>query len=157
MNTFITTGLCHGVLDWKFGNCRKICVWIVMVNYGRWWAQHTRAGVNFRWRQRGSDLQNQRVWILDVWDAAMVWRDANCIWGTDRRVATVLLWKRCWSIYATTQAILEHFSYVTWITTFRLRQVVPVIKPRINYKHITDTIILPTYLPTWSRHILQSY
>lgn len=129
MNTVITTGLCHGVPSWKFGNCGKICVRIVMVNYGGWWAHHTWVGENFRWREWGGDLQNQRIRALDVRDAAMAWRNANCVWGTDRRVAMVLLRKRCRCPYATTQAILEHFSHVTWITTFWLRQVVPVIKP----------------------------
>jgi len=36
MDTITTAGLCHGVLSWKFGNCGKIGVRIVMVNYGGW-------------------------------------------------------------------------------------------------------------------------
>jgi len=129
MNTITTTSLCHGVASWKFGDCGKICVRIVMVNYSGWWAQHTWVGENFRWREWGGDLQNQGIGTFDVRDAAMARRNANCVWGTDRRVATVLLGNRRWCPHVTTQAILEHFSYVTWITTFGLWQVVPVIKP----------------------------
>jgi hypothetical protein len=145
MNAVTTTGLCHGVLSWKFGNCRKICVRIVMVNHSGWWAQHTWVGEIFRWREWGGNLQNQRIRTFDVRDVAMARRNANRIWDTDRRVAMVLLGNRCWCPYATTQAILEHFSYVTWITTFWLWQVVPVIKPT-HYK------CYQSYLHNYMRH-----
>jgi hypothetical protein len=152
MNTVTTTGLCHGVLSRQFGNCGKICERIVMVNYSWWWVQHTGVGECFRWRDRGEDLQNQRIGTFDIRDAATARRDANCVRCTDRRVAMVLVGNRCLCPDVTTQAILEHLSYVTGVTTFWLWQVVPVIKPTHYWCN------LPSYPCTrnYTRHSFNS-
>lgn len=120
-----STGLCHDrlknrILTWEFRNGRKIGVRIVVVNYSSRWAQYSWVRKGFIWRQRGRNLQNKRIRILDIWDTSMAGWDADCIRGTDnRRVSVVHLGRWYWSIYLTTETILEHFSYVTWVTTFR--------------------------------------
>lgn len=122
-----STGLRHdgrknGVLTWEFRNGRKICVGIVMVDYSSRWAQHSWVRKSFTWRERGRNLQNQWIRILYIRDASMAGWNANCIRGTDNRwVSAVHLRRWHWNIYLTAETILEHFSHVTWVTTFGLR------------------------------------